>query len=167
MQDTFSSLWFMDLLGISTWSQGSNIVIKPKRKYKLRKVSSEKHSKKLTALQTDVLVGTLLGDATLERRKPSHNALPFRALRFDQTFPNHASYLMMLYGVFHNLTSSGPSVLLRKPDKALKGSTGKSYASLAFKTVTLPCLNEWHSLFYPPPQRGQELKLYQVILQSY
>lgn len=116
------------------------MVIKPKRKYPQRKVSAAKQGVKLTPLQQEVLVGTMLGDAMIERAKSTHNG----RLRFDQTFPAHASYLMMLYGIFYDLTSSGPSLSVRSPDKR----TGNVYSSLAFKTMTLPCLNDWHSLFY-------------------
>jgi hypothetical protein len=104
-------------------------------------VSDAKLAARLTPLQQDVLVGCMLGDAYIERAKSTHNA----RLRFDQTFPMHASYLMLLYGIFYDLTSKGPSLHIRKPDKR----TGNVYSSLAFKTVTLPCLNIWHSLFYP------------------
>ena len=39
----------------------------------------------LTTYQKEVLIGTLLGDAHLERNKLSHNA----RLRFDHTYPEH------------------------------------------------------------------------------
>ena len=119
----------------------SALVIKPKRKYTLRKVNAAKLAITLTPLQIDVLVGTMLGDAHIERIKPTHNS----RIRFDPSFPAHASYLMMLYGIFYNLTTKGPSVSIRSPDRR----TGNIYSSLAFKTQTLPCLNYWHSLFYP------------------
>lgn len=96
-------------------------------------MSDAKQAAQLTPLQQDGLVGTMLGDASIERAKPTHNG----RLRFDQTFPMHASYLMLLYGIFYDLTSKGPSVHIRKPDKR----TGNVYSSLAFKTMTLPCLN--------------------------
>lgn len=112
----------------------NSLVVKIKRNYPLRKVSEARQNVKLTFFQIDVLVGVLLGDASLERRKSSHNT----RLRFDQTFPTHASYLIMLYGTYYNLTSSSPSMNIRNPDKR----TGKIYRSLSFKTVSLPCLNE-------------------------
>jgi hypothetical protein len=37
-----------------------------------------------------------------------------------------------------------PVILTRKPDKR----TGKIYKSLCFRTLTLPCLNEYHNMFY-------------------
>ena len=43
----------------------------------------------LTSLQKDVIVGTLLGDASMERDKPTHNP----RIRFDQTYPGHEEYL--------------------------------------------------------------------------
>ena len=128
------------LYGTTAILTSSITILKPKRKYPLRKVSASKSSIQLTSLQKEVLIGTLLGDAHLERVKHSHNV----RLRFDQTFPGHASYLMLFYGIFHNLTSKIPQVHIRKPDKR----TGNVYYSLAFKTVTLPCLNALHTIFY-------------------
>ena len=37
-----------------------------------------------------------------------------------------------------------PVILTRKPDKR----TGKIYKSIYFRTLTLPCLNEYHDIFY-------------------
>ena len=98
------------------------IAVKPKRKYPIRRVSADKLAVQLTPLQSEVLIGTLLGDLSIERPKVNHNA----RIRFEQTFPAHASYIMLLYGLFYNLTSSSPSVLFRKPDKR----TGKVYCSI-------------------------------------
>lgn len=117
------------------------IAIKPKAKYPLRKVSAAKLAVKLTPLQLEVLTGTALGDSHIERAKPSHNA----RVRFEQSFPAHASYLMLLYGIFSDLTLSSPSLVLRKPDRR----TGLVYPSIYFRSMTLPCLNALHELFYP------------------
>lgn len=46
--------------------------------------------------------------------------------------------------MFKNLSGKGPYINTRKPDKR----TGKLYSSIAFKTYNLPCLNEFHTLFY-------------------
>ena len=109
-----------------------------------RKKLSDRESKKLlvelTDVQKDILVGTLLGDASLELYGRSINA----RLRFDQTFPNHASYLMNLYSNFYNLAGAGPKVYIRKPDVR----TNKVYSSLQFKTLAYPCLNYFYNLFY-------------------
>jgi hypothetical protein len=94
----------------------------------------------LTPFQKEVLVGTILGDASLERAKPTHNT----RLRFDQTYPDHAPYLNELYNIFKILTGTGPKVHVRKPDKR----TGKLYSTIAFKTLSQPSLNQFQELFY-------------------
>lgn len=94
-------------------------------------------------MQKEILIGTLLGDACIERgarSKPNHNS----RLRFDQTFPNHAFYLTSLYTHFKDLTSKCPSVTIRQPDKR----TGKVYSTISFKTLAFPCLNTFQELFY-------------------
>lgn len=112
----------------------------PPRKRVLRS-KEYKNSITLTEIQKDILIGTLLGDSSLEfGAKRSINA----RLRFDQTFPAHASYLMFIYSHFYELGGSGPKVYIRKPDPR----TGKIYSSIQFKTLALPCLNYYRDLFY-------------------
>jgi LAGLIDADG DNA endonuclease family len=90
----------------------------------------------------DILIGTILGDSSLEKRGRSQNA----RLRFDQTFPEHTTYLMHIYSHFINLAGKGPKVYIRKPDKLR--STNKIYSSMQFKILALPCLNYYYDLFY-------------------
>lgn len=94
----------------------------------------------LTPFQKEVLVGTLLGDASLERAKPTHNT----RLGLDQTSPAHAPYISTLYIIFKNLTGTEPKIQTRKPDKR----TGKVYSTIAFRTLRHPVLNEFQELFY-------------------
>ena len=98
--------------------------------------NKEKKEIRLTDLQKQILVGTMLGDAHLERVKLSHNA----TLRFDQSFPEHAPYLMYLYIHFYNLIFKGPKIFIRKKDIR----TNKVYSHIQYKTLNLPCLN-----YYP------------------
>lgn len=58
-----------------------------------RLTNAEKLLITLTPIQKEIVIGCILGDASLERALPTHNA----RLRFDQTFPAHASYIMYLY----------------------------------------------------------------------
>jgi len=71
-----------------------------------KKINNEyRNSITLTDIQKDILIGTMLGDARIEySNKSSKNA----RLRFEQTFPGHASYLMFIYSHFYNLSGSGP-----------------------------------------------------------
>jgi hypothetical protein len=51
---------------------------------------------------------------------------------------------MFIYSHFYNLSGSGPKVYIRKPDSR----TNKIYSSIQFKTLSYPCLNFFHDLFY-------------------
>jgi LAGLIDADG DNA endonuclease family len=107
---------------------------------KARATSPDKLAVSLTQVQKDVLVGTILGDASIERNKPTHNT----RIRFEQTFPAHAYYLTTLYIHFLNLTGKCPTVQSRKADKR----TGDIYSTISFKTLMFPCLNIFHAIFY-------------------
>lgn len=73
-------------------------------------------------MQKEIIIGLLLGDAFLEKSKPSHNA----RLRIEQSYPEKAEYLHSLYTTFKSLTNSEPSIIKRKSDKR----TGKIYSSI-------------------------------------
>ena len=107
---------------------------------KPRAVSPQKQAMQLTDEQKEILVGTMLGDAFIERSKPTHNA----RLQFLQTFPDHAEYLTVLYVKFLNLAASPPKVVIRKADKR----TGNVYSQIQWKSPTYPCLNVFHDMFY-------------------
>ncbi|RYX78149.1 hypothetical protein EON69_00085 [bacterium] len=107
----------------------------------------------ISIIQKEIIVGTLLGDASLERRKPTHNT----RLRFDQTYPDHNLYIQSIYHVFQNLTGplGVPKIYIRKPDKR----TGKVYMSIAFKTRALESLNCFYDLFYTYDSLGKRRKI--------
>lgn len=94
----------------------------------------------LTQLQKEVIVGTLLGDASIERNKPTHNA----RIRFEQAYPEHETYLLSLYDIFSNISGKSPRIVSRKPDKR----TGKVYKSISFKSLSMVELNYFSDLFY-------------------
>lgn len=105
----------------------------------------------LTCLQKDIIVGTLLGDSSLERDKPTHNP----RIRFDQSYPQHKSYLESLYVIFANLCGTPPRVHTRKPDKR----TGKIYQTIAFKSLRHSSLNYYYDLFYIYDNNGKRRKI--------
>jgi ubiquinol-cytochrome c reductase cytochrome b subunit len=106
----------------------------------VRKVNPVKAKVQLTQLQIDVLVGTILGDATIERVKINHSP----RLRFEQSFPMHAAYLTNLYIIFMNLVGNHPIVTTRKPDTR----TGSNYSTIRFSTLSFPCFTYYFDLFY-------------------
>lgn len=119
----------------------SNIPLTNRRSNKRTKLTKEEKSNvKLTDTQRDILVGSMLGDASMEKQSATGDA----RLRFDQTFPGHASYIMWLFSHFYNFTGAGPLVSIRKPDLR----TGNIYASISFKTLIFPCLTFYYNLFY-------------------
>lgn len=105
----------------------------------------------LTCLQKEIIVGTLLGDSSLERDKPTHNT----RIRFDQSYPNHKSYLESLYVIFANLCGTPPRVHTRKPDER----TGKIYQTIAFKSLRHISLNYYYNLFYVYDNNGKRRKI--------
>lgn len=107
---------------------------------KPRRINPVKALVQLTQFQIDVLIGTMLGDATMERVKINHNP----RVRFDQTFPGHAAYLTVLYMVFYPLVGKHPVLQIRKPDTR----TGLRYKTLRFSTLSFPCFIYYYDLFY-------------------
>ncbi|RYE27645.1 MAG: hypothetical protein EOP45_00400 [Sphingobacteriaceae bacterium] len=107
---------------------------------KPRKINPFKTMVQLTQLQIDVLVGTMLGDATMERAQINHSP----RLRFEQTFPMHAAYLTNLYIIFMGLVGKHPTVVTREPDSR----TGSIYSTIRFSTLAFPCLNYYFDLFH-------------------
>lgn len=105
-----------------------------------RKTSIKKIEVELTQQQKEVIVGTMLGDASMERVKTNHNS----RIAFQQTFPGHASYVTRLFIIFRNLVGQCPRIITRKPDIR----TGNVYSTLGFKSLTFPCLNTYYELFY-------------------
>lgn len=114
----------------------------------------------ISAIQKDIIVGTLLGDASIERNKPTHNA----RIRFDQSYPNHASYLESIYAIFQNFTGTigQPKIYVRKPDKR----TGKIYKTIAFKTRSIKSLNYFYDLFYKYDSNGKRYKVVPIIIKE-
>lgn len=105
-----------------------------------RKMNPIKTRVQLTQLQIDVLVGTMLGDASIERGKVNHSP----RLRFEQTFPMHAAYLTNLYMIFINLVGKHPTVVTR----IASARSGSVYSSIRFSTLAFPCFTYYYDLFY-------------------
>jgi hypothetical protein len=105
----------------------------------------------LTPLQKEVIIDTLLGDASIERDKPTHNS----RIRYDQTYPNHESYLLSIYEIFKKLVGTPPKIHIRQPNKR----TNKIYSSIAFKTLRVKELNYYKELFYTYDPLGKKRKI--------
>lgn len=67
----------------------------------------------LSPTQSEILVGGMLGDMTIYRAKPTHNAR-----LYVQQGSVHTEYLNHLYSVFQNLCSSGPKLSVSKDKRS-------------------------------------------------
>lgn len=86
---------------------------------------------KLTELQRQVILGSLLGDMSI--RKDSQNP------RIDITHSiNQTDYAMWKYSVLKNLVSTKPRIRFRT--SAFNRETNNIHETIDFKTMSLPCL---------------------------
>ena len=122
------------------FSKSSKINTEDKANKDIKYTIEYKKGYNLTPFQRQALVGIILGDGYLERIKSSYNT----RLRIEQSYPEKEKYFNSLYSLFEPLVTMNPVILIRKPDKR----TGKIYKSIYFKTLSLPCLNEYHNMFY-------------------
>jgi recombination protein RecA len=91
----------------------------------------------LTKRQTALLIGTILGDAFLQKTG-KHNA----RLRFEHSAAQK-EYIVWKASVFGRLFSSKPKYLERKHPK-----TGAVYKYYRHQSESTPIFGEWHKVFY-------------------
>jgi hypothetical protein len=84
-----------------------------------------------------MIVGLCLGDLNINKQVVNAR------LKFSQSVI-HKDYLMHLYDLFNIFCGAVPSFYSPSPDNR----TGKVYPALSFKTLSLPCFNEFYELFY-------------------
>jgi len=94
----------------------------------------------LTPELEEILVGTLLGDATAEKRNANSNT----RIHFKQS-TIHKAYVDHLYFYFKDYCNSKPLVLSSFDNRANKM---KEYSSIKFQTLSLPCFNKYREIFY-------------------
>lgn len=93
----------------------------------------------LTDIQKEALIGLILGDGCLERAKPTHNT----RIRLEQSYPEKSEYLKSIHELFKPLTAMEPTILTRNYKKR-----DLVTQSLYFRTLAMPCLNNYYELFY-------------------
>jgi len=90
-----------------------------------------------------------------EKGKSTYNT----RLRIDHTYPDQKSYVFSLYTLFGDLTDMEPVIVVRKADPR----TGKMYKSIYVRTLTFPCLNVYHSLFYKDQKKVIPLSIQDLL----
>lgn len=98
------------------------------------KLMTYKNQLKLTPLQKDVLIGTLLGDASIQSRR--------YAVKFEQSFVQK-EYLLDLYNVFKCYTGTGPKY------RVIRNNFHQTYGvSIWFRTYVHADFKFYYDLFY-------------------
>jgi LAGLIDADG DNA endonuclease family len=97
---------------------------------------SYKENLKISSNLDKIIIGTLLGDASAER-KHANARLKFRQGQL------HKDYLLHLYNLFIDLVVASPFL-----DKSYHKKYDKIYTGITFKTLSLSCLNYYYDLFY-------------------
>lgn len=95
----------------------------------------------------DVLIGLLLSDGHLEKSSPTSGA------RLTVSFGSiHSAYLNFLYQLFEAYTNTEPTSI-----SVLNKRTKVTSEVVRFKTVMLPQLVTYHSMFYPLSSTSNKL----------
>lgn len=105
-----------------------------------RTFSKEKANLELPLELREVIIGTMLGDLSAEKRNINSNT----RLQFKQSMINEA-YILHLYSLFKDFCGTGPKILSRFDSRPTKN---KEYASIKFQTLSLPIFNEFREIFY-------------------
>jgi len=111
-----------------------------KRYYSTNKLSKKyKEECELTPEQKETLIGVILGDGYLEKLNERSNT----RLKIDNAYPDQEEFVNKLRELFDPITNMKPKVLIRNDKRS-----NKTTQSIYFWTLTLPCLNYYHNLFY-------------------
>lgn len=103
-----------------------------------------KKTLKLTTIQKEVLIGTLLGDASITKQKCNVN------IKFQQKLANF-QYINHLYTIFQPYTGSPPRICQR----LIQGGGAKHRQSIWFRTYRHSQFLFYYNLFYPKHPKTQ------------
>jgi hypothetical protein len=110
--------------------------------YRGNKLIEYKKSLKLTEEQKEILIGCLLGDASMETRKGK----PVYGIKFGQSIKNE-DYINHLYEIFKPYCGTPPAV--RQINKA-ENAMEKVRYSISFRTFRHSSFIFYYNLFYNP-----------------
>nr|YP_009519145.1 hypothetical protein [Caulerpa verticillata]AYC65101.1 hypothetical protein [Caulerpa verticillata] len=97
-----------------------------------------KNSLKLSQIQREVLIGTLLGDAII----PLRYDRPTYLVKFEQKISKKA-YIEHLYKIFEPFVGQPPKI------RNIKGGGANDRQSVWFRTYQHPCFKFYYDIFYP------------------
>lgn len=99
---------------------------------------AHKESLKLTSIQKEVIIGTLLGDATITKQKNKANY----NLKFEQSIQQQ-DYIWHLYELFEPFVGTYPKV------RTITGGKAKDRESMWFRTYRHVVFKFYYDFFYP------------------
>jgi hypothetical protein len=88
----------------------------------------------------EIIIGSLLGDLTAERRNIKSNT----RLQFKQSLMNK-EYIYHMYNLFQIYCGTSPLNIYKFDSRVNKNNT---YYAIKFQTLSLPCFNIYKKLFY-------------------
>jgi hypothetical protein len=103
------------------------------------RVSPKAHLKVSNSLH-EIIIGSMLGDLTVEKPNLNCNA----RMQFKQSIINK-EYIEHLYELFQEFCGSKPLVMSKFDNRPNKN---KEYSAIKFQTLSLPCFNIYRELFY-------------------
>ena len=108
----------------------------------------------LTFFQKSMIVGILLSDGNIEKRKGWNPRI-----RIEHSFKNF-NYIWFVFNELSTLINTFPLLIKRK-------FKSKYFYSLAFRTRQLSCLNEMYDLFYDTNKKEKVSGAYAIKLIKY
>src|SRR6266487_4140939 len=102
------------------------------------KLKYYKDSLILTKVQREIIVGTLLGDSSMELR----NRRPVYSLKFEQSF-SRKEYIEHIYSIFSDWTGTGPKIRIIPNDGKFK-----ERKSIWFRTYRHSSFRFYYGAFY-------------------
>ena len=103
------------------------------------RTSAKAHLKLPLELQ-EVIIGSMLGDLTAERKSIKNNT----RLQFKQSIKNK-DYIIHLYDLFKEFCGSSPIEMSKFDSRPNKQ---KVYKAMKFQTYSLACFNKFREMFY-------------------
>ena len=100
---------------------------------------------KLNDLQREILVGTLLGDATIiaQSERSEYN------VKFEQQV-DKSEYIQRLYEIFEPFVGTPPKI------RNIMGGGAKDRQSIWFRTYRHACFRFYYDIFYPKNQENNQ-----------
>jgi len=111
------------------------------QKSKKRLTQVERSKFKINNPLDEILIGLLLGDGHLQCRNTNSRFIYGQSSLRE----HHLNYFYHIFDLFKPFVNKD---FIIKPRSFVDKTTNKTYGSLYFSTLTLPCFNYYRNLFY-------------------